>query len=236
MNSIRRWYQEMIRPAPLDNFDDYDDYWHKRKVKNILPPLMPRYQIIADRIPDGTSVLDIGCGDGSFLRHLHSIKPSCELFGADISKNAIGCLQEWGFKGQLITAEQSLIEQFDKKFDYVVMMEVIEHVHDAEGLVLQAAKITRQRLFITVPNVGFIMYRLRLGFFGRFPVTSICCHIKEHIRFWTVQDFIEWIERLGLKLRGIKPQVSREEPWIARTLAYKNPGLFSKSVIYEIEP
>ena len=207
MKSLFYWYQVMTKPAPMNEFDDYDDYWRKRVHSNKVSPFLPRYKIIADIIPDGASVLDIGCGNGDFIRYLHSVKPQCQIVGADISTTSVEQIKGQGFKGQVILPSTPLSEQFDRQFDYVVMMEVIEHVQDAEGLTRHAAKLARKRLFLTLPNVGFIVHRLRLALFGRFPVTNICCHIKEHIRFWTVTDFAEWANHLGLTLHKVIPQI-----------------------------
>lgn len=230
------WYQSLTAPSPLDEFDSYDDYWTKRTASGDLPPLMPRYQLIAAEIPDGSTVLDIGCGDGSFLRYLQSTKPHCRTVGADISSIMINKLTTQGFEGKLISSDRPLQEQFDEYFDYVVMMEVIEHVHDAEGLTRQAARLARKRLYISIPNVGFVLHRLRLALCGRFPVTNVRCHMKEHIRFWTVKDFSEWIHHLGFTLIAVSPQVGSNEPWLIRLLAKTWPALMSKSVIYEVDP
>lgn len=236
MNVFNRWYQCFIQPAPLDEFVNYDEYWLKRLDSNDLPRLMPRYHIIADRIPDGSSVLDIGCGSGDFIQHLISTKPKCNVVGVDISDAAISRLVKMGIQAKTINPEIPLDKQFDQIFDYVVMMEVIEHIHDAETITRQASLLARKRIFITLPNVGFIMHRIRLGLFGRFPVTNIRCHMKEHIRFWTVIDFTEWSERLNLALFDVIPQVGSDESLLIRTLAKNVPSLFSKSVIYELIP
>lgn len=236
MKIICRLYRNLTQPAPLDEFDDYEQYWQKRAEYNDLPSSMPRYQIIADKIPDGSSVLDIGCGNGAFLRYLYSKKPNCRSVGADISATAINHLVEQGFEGKTIRQDLPLDEQFDQKFDYVVMMEVIEHVYDAESFTKQAARLTRTKLYITLPNVGFIIHRLRLALCGRFPITNIRCHMKEHIRFWTVKDFREWARHLDLDLQKVIPQVGQNEFFLIRFLAIISPEMFSKSVIYEIVP
>jgi methionine biosynthesis protein MetW len=233
---IHKLWEGLRKPAPLQDFDDYDDYWKIRDEGNDLPPLMPRYCIIAELIPDGSTVLDIGCGSGAFLNYLSSKKNRCVLLGADISANATNRLAKSGISAKKLDPLIPLNLQFDTQFDYVVMMEVIEHIHDAEAVTRQAAKLTRNKLYITVPNVGFILHRIRLGLFGRFPVTNIRCHMKEHIRFWTVTDFKDWANYLGLTILRVIPQISDSEPALIRLLAKYNPDLFSKAVIYEIQP
>lgn len=236
MNYIRKIIRALNGSAPLNNFNDYDEYWQMRTNNQTLPAILPRYKIISNIIPNGASVLDIGCGNGSFLKYLISIKPDCHVTGVDISADVVKRLIEQGIPAKEVMQTVPLNEQFDQSFDYVVMMEVIEHIHDAEAITRQAALLAKQRLFITVPNVGFILHRLRLALFGRFPVTNICCHMKEHIRFWTVTDFSEWAHALRLNLVRTIPQVSKNEHLIVRYLAYKYPSLFAKAVIYELVP
>jgi methionine biosynthesis protein MetW len=236
MKALRRYYRELTRPAPLNNFEDYDAYWERRLYNLDLPPVLPRHQIIADQIPNGSSVLDIGCGDGAFLRYLRDAKPDCRIVGADVSETAVAHVGSQGFEVIHIGNGRPLNQIVGEQFDFVVLMEVIEHVHDAETLARQAASLARKRLFFTLPNVGFILHRVRLGLFGRFPVTSIIYHMREHIRFWTVKDFSEWLDSLNLTLRRTYPQVSRSENYLVRMLATRWPGLFSAQVIYEVAP
>lgn len=235
LRALSRYYRELAGPAPLAEFNDYNDYWLRREEGNTRPPVMHRYRVIASRIPDGATVLDIGCGDGAFLKYLKSVKPNCKLMGADLSEAGIRYLQEAGIEGHVIRPGTSLPQQISRTFDYVVMMEVIEHVHDAEGFVRDALGFSPTRVFITIPNVGFLLHRLRLALFGRFPVTTIVCHMKEHIRFWTVKDFVQWAGLLGLRVIRYDGQLTRPDIWV-RWMVLLMPALFAAQMIYELEP
>jgi 2-polyprenyl-3-methyl-5-hydroxy-6-metoxy-1,4-benzoquinol methylase len=108
-------------------------------------------------------------------------------------------------------------------------MEVIEHVADAESIVRQAQQMHPRRIIITTPNMGFILNRLRL-LLGRTPVTVILYHMREHLRFWTVKDFRQWADVLGMEVVRIAAQNYKR--WIARTW----PSLFCRQIIYECVP
>lgn len=234
LRSIAKFHQRLFSPMPLHPFPDYDAYWAMRGNE---PPErgFHRDLFITARIPDGSSVLDIGCGNGAFLRHLKNAKPKCFAFGMDISAEAIRALAKKGVDGTVILPGRRLRQLTEKQFDYVVLMEVIEHVADAEDLLQQALEFQPKRIFITIPNVGHFIHRLRLLVGGRFPVTSIVFHMKEHIRFWTVKDFIQWSESLGCKVRHYTGQERTGNP-IKLGLLRLFPGLFAGQMIYEIEP
>lgn len=89
-----------------------------------------------------------------------------------------------------------------KKFDYIIITEVLEHIQDPEKVMLAIKNHFNKAIFISIPNAGFFMHRIRL-MLGKFPIVMINEHIKEHIRFWTLQDFLYWISYLGFKVDKI---------------------------------
>jgi methionine biosynthesis protein MetW len=235
LRAFHRYWRELTRPAPLQEFSDYDAYWKARIRDGRRADVLDRHRIIARLIPDGASVLDIGCGDGAFLRYVRDVHPSCRLMGLDISETAVGALRKEGIAAQRIDPDLPFDNQIHEHWENIVLMEVIEHVADAEGLMRQVLALQPKRVFVTIPNVGFLVHRLRLMFAGRFPITTIIYHMKEHVRFWTAKDFIQWSETFGLRVRSFHGQVDRPDKiviWLARTF----PSLFASQVVYELEP
>ncbi|MBI2027137.1 MAG: class I SAM-dependent methyltransferase [Deltaproteobacteria bacterium] len=79
--------------------------------------------------------LDIGCGDGYFLK-----RSSCkEAFGVD---------------KRLQSEVSSHLEFPNQFFDYVTMLAVIEHIHDPKPLLGEIARVLKPkgRLIITTPR------------------------------------------------------------------------------------
>ena len=227
---------------PLSEFTDYNDYWDQRAAKNAPPKIdtiqgaiLHRYVSIAKQIPEGSSVLDIGCGDGGFLIYLKSLNKNLKLFGLDVSDAAISNLTKEGIEGKTIKIGVPLREIVDRDFDYVVMMEVIEHVHEAEALVRDTFNFHPKGIFITIPNSGFIVHRIRLMFGGRFPVTFILLHMKEHIRFWTVKDFHQWADYLNLKICNWEGQEKGTKNPLRLFLIRSAPGLFAAQLIFHLK-
>jgi methionine biosynthesis protein MetW len=233
LRAVYRYYHELTRPAPLQEFDDYDDYWKSRVKEGKRLSFLDRHEIISNAIPEGFSVLDIGCGDGAFLRYIRSRHPNSEILGVDISRVAVDELHASGVAAKVIDIESPLSAQISGHWDVVVLMEVIEHVADAEALIKQVMEMNPKRIFVTIPNCGFLLHRLRLMFGGRFPITAIVYHMKEHVRFWTVKDFYEWAAACGLHVHSHKGQVFRRDKalvWLVRTF----PALFADRMVYEL--
>ncbi len=231
------FYRAIWGAAPLNEFGNYDEYWAKRQQTDQVDRSLPRYELVTRHIPDGASVLDIGCGDGSFLSYLKQQRPNADVLGIDISSKAVTMLRQRGLNGQVIKPSLPLRNQINRSFDYVVLMEVLEHVQDAETLCRQTLDFCPKRVFVTIPNMGFILNRLRLFIGGRMPVTMIVFHMREHIRFWTVKDFTQWTQTLGFKVDRFSYRYKRKSLWFFnKTIVRWYPSLFARQLVYELVP
>ncbi len=128
------------------NTKEYLDGEWERGVKKFPVYAMNR---IYGAIPDGASVLDIGCGNGKFLKRLQMEK-GCTVYGLDISPVAIEKLRSLGMEGEVWNAEN--MDAFTKEFDVVIASHVFEHVENDTGLARNVARITKQFAIIAVPN------------------------------------------------------------------------------------
>jgi methionine biosynthesis protein MetW len=231
--TIKRNHKKLAQAAPYNNYPNYDEYWIERHAKGKNPGVLHRYQAIASALPAETSLLDIGCGDGAFGEYLKNVRPDCDYYGLDVSKIAVNYANQRGLKAQAIEPEKAIDQQVNRLFDCITIMEVLEHIVDAEEVMTSAVKLTKGTIYITIPNVGCIQHRLRLALYGRFPVTTIIFHMKEHVRFWTYKDFEQWVTLFDLKIvRCIGQQGIYSS--FERALAIRYPKLFAPQVIYEL--
>lgn len=98
----------------------------------------------------GGRMLDIGCGNGRFLRKMAALGWSCE--GVDFSETAVSLCRAAGLnvhRGDLLSAGLD-----GASFDLVTARHVIEHVPDPAAFVREAARILKPagRLLIQTPN------------------------------------------------------------------------------------
>jgi methionine biosynthesis protein MetW len=234
LDSARRSFERLRRPLPLADLADedfYDAYWRRRlELEPEITTTAPdRARIVSEFVQPGWSVLDLGCGDGSFLTCLRELVPELRVTGADVSETALAVARERGIETfALDLAEPELA--VPGRYDVVTALEVIEHLPDAESATLAAAAAADRHLIVSVPNLGFIESRLRL-LIGRGPNTNVVHHVREHLRNWTVRDFRDWAARLGLRIVAERPT----RPVGLLSLGRRWPSVFSAGMLYVLE-
>ena len=229
LRKLRQIFGEIfLDPMPLKDFADYDDYWDKRGRQE------PKYRFVwvSERMPDEGTVLDVGCGDGAFLEYVRSRKPQLRLIGIDGSSAAIGKLRAKkleGMEGEVIGDLNNPDLAAFHDVDVIVAMELLEHLPEPERLMAEFLKTRASVFYITIPNLGFIVNRLRLALGGKMPVTAIVYHIKEHLRHWTVRDFHHWAAHCGFRVGAHAGQNGFAGLWRIW------PSLFARQMIYVLK-
>jgi 2-polyprenyl-3-methyl-5-hydroxy-6-metoxy-1,4-benzoquinol methylase len=133
-----------------------------------------RNEVIYGLMKSGGRCLDIGVGQGNLL--LMAKNKCIHRYGVDISSIRIRNLKK---KKEFHTCNLS-VQSIENKttfkknfFDVITMVAVLEHVFDPNRVLQEIRRILKSggRLYIEVPNIGWIYPRLSL-LFGHFPITS----------------------------------------------------------------
>ncbi len=161
--------------------------------------LRPDLQAIADMVEPGSSLLDIGCGEGDLLAWLQANK---NVSGRGIELKPAGVSRCIGRGLSVIQgdAEADLPYYPNQAYDYVVLGQTLQTLRDPKGVLEQLVRIARHAI-VSVPNFGHWKNRLFLAFRGRMPVTktlSYQWYDTPNIHFCTITDFIALCEQLGL--------------------------------------
>ena len=228
---LRRVYAYMFGGFPFVGEDfDYEGYWDRLSQDGSRPVSQYKLELIGSLIDEGSSVLDIGCGDGALLHYLRETR-GIEAHGIETSEKAIWLAMEKGIRVDRADITQREFE-LAESYDFIVASEVIEHLPRPEELMSKLSGHFRKRLIITIPNTGFLGERLRL-FFGRFPKQWVL-HPSEHLRFWTVVDFVFWCEQLGFRVERYYGML--DEYYDIKVKLWKYyPRLFSRYILYTIK-
>ncbi len=103
------------------------------------------------------SLVDIGCGDGRFLRELKALFPDRTLLGIDYSERAIALASALN-PGLQFACLDILQQPPVQRFDIATLVEVLEHIEPARLPEFLAAAQScleeRHVLVITVPHVN----------------------------------------------------------------------------------
>lgn len=116
----------LIYPSNYGNYSNSQKFSIPFAVKSYF-----EYQFIKNLFKTGnepTSILDVGCGDGRLLNIIKkTVSDKCKLEGIEISDHASNNAQKKGF--DVITGSIESINLEPNKYDYIFMIQVIEHLH-----------------------------------------------------------------------------------------------------------
>ena len=150
---------------------------------------------IARLVPEGSRVLDLGCGDGALLDLLTREK-GCTGYGIEIDDgNVLACVQR-GINVLQLNLHQGLKTFQDQSFDVVLQIDTLQHLRNAETMLRETARVGRVGI-VAFPNFAHWPNRLSVAR-GRMPVTRRLpyqWYDTPNIRVGTYKDF----EVLALK-------------------------------------
>ncbi len=155
-------------------------------------------ETIAELVPAGSRVLDLGCGSGELLAHLRQHK-DCSGYGIEIDDaNVHACVQR-GVDVIQLNLEEGLALFDDNSFDVVMQLDTLQHLRNTERMLKETARVGRIGI-ISFPNFAHWPNRLRvLG--GRMPVTKALpyqWYDTPNIRVGTYADFEVLARKSGL--------------------------------------
>lgn len=159
-------------------------------------------------VPEKSHCLDIGCWTGN-LGKLLIEKKGCIVDGVDV---ADGVLEEARKNGYADTFRVNLNGEvldpslFKKKYDVIIFADVLEHLVYPLGALKFFSQFLAPngRMIISLPNVAFILNRLRL-LLGNWDYQDFGTLDKTHLRFYTLQSSQALIREAGLELVSFRP-------------------------------
>ena len=157
-------------------------------------------ELIAELVPHGSRVLDLGCGDGELLAHLTATR-GCSGYGVEIADaNVLACTQR-GVNVIQLNLEEGLAMFEDRSFDVVLQLDTMQHLRNTEKMLRETARVGRIGI-VSFPNFAHWPNRLRV-LAGRMPVTRALpyeWYDTPNIRVGTHADFEVLARKLGLQI------------------------------------
>lgn len=175
----------------------------RREIEPLLPPHAAR-------------VLEVGCGSGATLHWLKQSGRCATTTGIEVQPQAAALAQGHVDQLHVGDAEQLLRQAFsDASFDLVLCLDVLEHLVDPWGLVVQAQRLLKPGglLVASIPNVRHARVVLPLLFHGRWQYEDAGQLDRTHLRFFTRESALQLMQVPGLQLqqwqRRMPPAASR---------------------------
>ncbi len=190
------------------------------------------HNIIVRLIPGGSSVLDLGCGDGSLLKKLKDEKG---INGRGIEISEIG-VKQCISKGLTVLQgdiDEGLRDYPDKSFDYVVLNQTLQVVKKPDLVLSEMLRVGRKGI-VGFPNFGYWKIRAYLLFKGRMPKTRLLpyeWYNTPNIHLCSVRDFEIYCSEQDI---DIEKRIFLTTERGGRVLRGVLPNLFAENAIYVI--
>ena len=153
---------------------------------------------IARLVPEGSRVLDLGCGDGALLDLLQRER-ACTGYGVEwADANVLACVKR-GVDVIQLNLDEGLSMFKDDSFDVVLQIDTLQHLRNTETMLVETARVGRVGI-VAFPNFAHWPNRLAV-LRGRMPVTKRLpyqWYDTPNIRVGTFADFEVLAGKCGL--------------------------------------
>jgi SAM-dependent methyltransferase len=182
--------------TPEDYDNEYFQVTHRNWFENPNTALFEGVsKFIAHYKPDA-SLIDVGCGNGAFLKYVRNRNPHLSLTGIDIARNEPA-------EGVRFIQGDVLAAEFDRQYDVVVSLAVIEHVLDVKNFIKCLHSLCSPHGFVIVMtlNERSTLYKVarllrNLGFEGPFERL----YSKHHLHHFTPSSLRLLLESNGFSV------------------------------------
>jgi methionine biosynthesis protein MetW len=159
------------------------------------------FAVIANWIPPGERVLDLGCGDGTLLRYLRENKEVAG-YGVEIDhESVLGCIRN-GVDVIQIDIEGGLSGFEDQSFNHVIISQALQAMHATERILTEMLRVAEEAV-VSFPNFAYRANRAAIAD-GHMPVSEdlpYTWYETPNVRFFTIADFEELCGKLGIEIR-----------------------------------
>lgn len=202
---------------------NYYDRIYSKKGINAMRPLDYYRQVFAYLGAElGKNLLDVGTGTGHLLKAAE--EKGLEVYGTDISQEAVKVSQQNVPEAHLVVAPGESLPFQNNFFDYVVCFGSLEHFLDMDKGVEEMTRVAKPeaRYMIVVPNKNYFLWKVR----GEYGTKQR--DIKE-----TLMSHDEW--KIFFEKHGLKVKKVYHDPWpwqSVKIFKHKNPWRILRRAFY----
>jgi len=178
----------------FSNFKNYEISDGEEQLKMYKNKFIPRSdiinQIINKYINKNGTLLDIGTGNGVFLKSFKKAHPNWTLYGQDLQGNSINEVIQIIPKDNFII---DTIDTIDKKFDLISAIHVLNHICDLELFIKDIVKLLKEnsQLLLQLSNIEKSISDIVIAeAINHFSKNSIYKLLKKYFKNVYISDII----------------------------------------------
>ena len=159
------------------------------------------FKIIADLIPAKSSVIDVGCNDGSLLEFLKEEK-DIDGRGMEIDQQKVQLCLSKGISVIEGDADLDLYDYPDNLFDYSILTYTLQATKSPKNVLSELVRISGKAI-ISFPNFGHWKIATSLLLKRKMPISeklSYSWHETPNLHFCTINDFIDLCDEAGIRI------------------------------------
>jgi methionine biosynthesis protein MetW len=174
-----------------------------RQAKNLPDGAGAGWQeaIISREIPVGSSVLDLGCGDGFLLERLIRER-NVRGQGVEIDADQVFSCVDRGVPVIQADLGTGLAWCPDKTFDVVVLEETLQTLNNPREVLEEMLRVGRRGI-VSFPNFAHYRVVVDLAASARMPVTERLPYYwyeSANIHLLTLRDLLDWASSSGVRI------------------------------------
>ena len=159
------------------------------------------FKIISDLIPNGSSVIDVGCNDGSLLQYLNE-ENNVNGRGMEIDQDKVQLCLSKGISVIEGDADIDLFDYPDYLFDFSILTYALQATKSPKTVLSQLVRISKKSI-ISFPNFGHWKIATSLLLNRKMPISnklSYSWHETPNLHFCTINDFIDLCEEIDINI------------------------------------
>jgi len=159
------------------------------------------YEIITELIQKDSTVLDLGCGDGTLLKMLIERK-NAKGVGVEIDQSQVIKALEKGLSIIQGDIDEGLKQFLDKSYDYAILNQTLQSAEKPDYVIEEMLRVANKTI-VSFPNFAYWKVRFYLFFKGKMPKSKSLPYEwfnTPNIHLLTVNDFFEFCKKRDIKI------------------------------------